>query len=283
MAIITEKLQLNKHFVIIDSPVPFTLMANNGTDSVYRMAGAWQIDTWKLLPEEYMKQYPVFNLDLIYDDTNLNGGTVIVRESNIDVGDGISGVNGQDVKVTNFSDMPSVVLPDSYPVENIKDSSDNNIPLDVNVTNLSSIDLTPVAKENTLQDILNYLPKLKKKFRMIKNKGFNDVMQIFNQILSDLNIDVADCPILKQNSNQTDYLIPVNNFYIKAAITDNGNPMTLYGNSYVYKSSSGSTSVPCACLCLTITNTNAYFTPLATLNGSSFNPTTLDFDLYYEY
>lgn len=80
MAIITEHLQLNKQFLIIDSPVPFTLIANNGTDEVYRMAGAWQIDTHKLLPEKYQKQYPVFNLDLVYDDTNLNGKSITVRK-----------------------------------------------------------------------------------------------------------------------------------------------------------------------------------------------------------
>ena len=148
MAIITEKLQLNKKFLIIDSPVPFTLRANNGTDEVYRMAGAWQLDTDKLLPEKYMKQYPVFNLDLVYDDTNLNGGSVVIRESNIDIGDGISGVNGQDVKVTNFNEL--------------------------------GLDLSSVAQEDTLQSILNYLPQLKKKIDTLQLNQADFISYLIN-------------------------------------------------------------------------------------------------------
>jgi len=151
MAIITEKLQLNKHFLIIDSPVPFTLRANNGTDEVYRMAGAWQIDTYKLLPEEYQKQYPVFNMDLIYDDTNLNGGTVVVRESDIDVGDGIAGVNGQDVKVTNFSEISPMQ------VTNELDSNDDKIPLDVNITNNFFLGKRYNFDKDHLTDFYNFL------------------------------------------------------------------------------------------------------------------------------
>lgn len=105
MAIIREKIPIHKHFLVIDSPVPFTLIANNGTDEVYRMAGAWRVDLWKLLPKEFFKQYPVFDIEIEYDDTDLNGGSVVIRQSDIDLGEGIAGVNGQDVKVTNFSDL----------------------------------------------------------------------------------------------------------------------------------------------------------------------------------
>lgn len=162
MAIITEHLQLNKQFLIIDSPVPFTLIANNGTDEVYRMAGAWQIDTHKLLPEKYQKQYPVFNLDLVYDDTNLGGQSVTVRESNIDIGDGISGVNGQDVKVTNFNEL--------------------------------GLDLSTLAQENTLQSILSYLPELKKKIVEFRNILVSDFIQFLqdNVPLSTVNDSIRN-------------------------------------------------------------------------------------------
>ena len=183
MAIITEKLQLNKKFLIIDSPVPFTLRANNGTDEVYRMAGAWQLDTDKLLPEKYMKQYPVFNLDLVYDDTNLNGQHVVVRESNIDIGDGISGVNGQDVRITNFNEMPSPVLPDNYPVTNELDSDNDKIPLKIEVdsfnigdgevsTLLNNINNIDTKFDNNISDIITAINNLKKKiYSIIGNKN----------------------------------------------------------------------------------------------------------------
>lgn len=181
MAIITEHLQLNKQFLIIDSPVPFTLVANNGTDEVYRMAGAWQIDTHKLLPEKYQKQYPVFNLDLVYDDTNLGGQIVTVRESNIDIGDGISGVNGQDVRVTNY--------PLNQRITNELDSSDNKIPLKVELD--TPLDLTSVAQETTLQDIYNFLPNLKKKIYSIKgtkSQLYNYLVNNFSDKLQEITL-----------------------------------------------------------------------------------------------
>ena len=139
MAIIRETIPVHKHFLIIDSPVPFTLVANNGTDEVYRMAGAWRIDLWKILTKDYFKQYPVFTLDLVYDDTNLGTGTIEVRQSDIDLGEGIAGVNGQDVHITNFSDMPLVQLPENYKVTNELDSSDNRVPLEVNIANIDDL------------------------------------------------------------------------------------------------------------------------------------------------
>ena len=136
MNIVKESIPVHKHFLVIDSPIPFTLIANNGTDEVYRMAGAWRIDMWQLLSKEYFKQYPVFTLELSYDEDELPAGqTIIVRQSDIDLGSGIAGVNGQDVKVTNFSDMPSVVLPEVFPVKNELDSNNEKIPLVVEKKN----------------------------------------------------------------------------------------------------------------------------------------------------
>ena len=97
-----EKLTLNKRFLIIDSPISFTLIANEGTDNVYRPAGAWQLNIWELLPERFFKQYPVFNLEIVYDETELKEGEkVVIRESDINLGTGLAGVNGQLVQVEN--------------------------------------------------------------------------------------------------------------------------------------------------------------------------------------
>jgi hypothetical protein len=191
MAIITEQLQLNKQFLIIDSPVPFTLIANNGTDEVYRMAGAWQIDTHKLLPERYQKQYPVYYLDLVYDDTNLGGQSVTVRESNIDIGDGISGVNGQDVKITNFSDMPTVTLPENYKVTNELDNNANRIPLDVNITNnfFLAENLIFDLDSNKKQQFEEVLSRIKKEQGWGYNLLTNKNVLFFNFTDNDLQIE----------------------------------------------------------------------------------------------
>ena len=115
MNMITQHISVHKHFLIIDSPISFRLVANNGTDEVYRMAGAWSIDLWKLLPERYEKQYPVYQIDMVYDDDLLNGREIVINESNIDLGSGIAGVNGQDVVVTNFSALQNL-----YPLQIIE-------------------------------------------------------------------------------------------------------------------------------------------------------------------
>ena len=71
---IKEKLPIHKQYLVISSPVEFSLIANNGTDKVLRPAGVWQLDCYKLLPEKFMKNYPVFNLELEYDETKIPTG-----------------------------------------------------------------------------------------------------------------------------------------------------------------------------------------------------------------
>ena len=110
MAIVREIIPVHKHFLMIDSPIEFDLIANNGTDIVHRPAGAWRVDLYTLLPEKFFKQYPVFVLEIEYDDTNLNGKTVIIRESDIDLGTGIAGLNGQEVFVTNYPEFNTLKI-----------------------------------------------------------------------------------------------------------------------------------------------------------------------------
>lgn len=109
MNIVRERIAIHKHFLVIDSPIPFDLIANNGTDTVHRMAGAWRIDLHKLLPEEYFKQYPVYSIEIEYDSDLLNGSTISISQSDIDLGEGIAGVNGQDVYITNLADIQNYI------------------------------------------------------------------------------------------------------------------------------------------------------------------------------
>ncbi len=148
MAIIKETIPVHKHFLIVDSPIPFTLVANNGTDEVYRMAGAWRIDLWKILTKDYFKQYPVFTLDLVYDDTNLGGQTITIRQSDIDLGEGIAGINGQDVHITNFDE---------------------------------------VTDGKTIKDIYDYLPQLKKNLISVTKTNLSDFKTIITNLHSNDN------------------------------------------------------------------------------------------------
>lgn len=125
-----QELVLYRHFMLIDSPIPFELIANptnfrkdehgnilntdlseiTGRDICSRPAGAWRIDCWTLLPEKYHKQNPVFTMLIKYDKDLLEEGEVVdVRYSDIDIGEGVAGVNGQLVSIP-ASDFHPVVL-----------------------------------------------------------------------------------------------------------------------------------------------------------------------------
>lgn len=97
-------LTLGKHFLLIDSPISFFLI-DNEENSVYRPSGVWQLDTWKLLPETYQKDHPVYTLSIEYDESKLiDGKEVLIRTSDIDLGDGVAGVSGQAVQLTGIND-----------------------------------------------------------------------------------------------------------------------------------------------------------------------------------
>ena len=96
-------LGIHKRFLIIDSPIDFELLANFGTDTVKRSAGTWSIDCYKLLPEEYQKNYPVYNLQLIYDENKLNADEQVSYSfTDMDLGQALKGVNGQVVELTSM-------------------------------------------------------------------------------------------------------------------------------------------------------------------------------------
>lgn len=100
---IKEKLPIHKQFLVISAPVPFRLIANNGTDSVERPAGVWQLDTYKLLPEKFMKNYPVFTLELEYDESKIEDGfNFEYYFTNINLGDSLKGVSGDLVELSDY-------------------------------------------------------------------------------------------------------------------------------------------------------------------------------------
>ncbi len=107
---VRDVIPIHKRYLVIDSPIDFVLIANNGTDEVYRPAGAWRLDMWSLLSKEYFRQYPVFTLEIEYDNERIpEGKNVVYRQSDIDLGSGLAGVNGQLVQVENFpSNLPTL-------------------------------------------------------------------------------------------------------------------------------------------------------------------------------
>lgn len=116
-------LTLGKHYLLIDSPISFFLV-DNEENSVYRPSGVWQLDTWKLLPEKYQKDHPVYTLSIEYDETKLTEGKeVLVRESDLDLGDGVAGVSGQAVMLTGINDS---LLPISVSVSKFPDTQNVN-------------------------------------------------------------------------------------------------------------------------------------------------------------
>ena len=100
---IKEKIGIHKKYLIVNAPVPFKLIANNGTDFVERPSGIWQLDCYKLLPEKFMKNYPVFDLVLEYDETKIEDGfSFTYYLTNLNLGDSLKGVSGDLVELSEY-------------------------------------------------------------------------------------------------------------------------------------------------------------------------------------
>lgn len=106
-------LELGKHFLIIDSNKSFFLEDNQGFRA-YRPAGAWQIDCWKLLPEQWHKIYPVYTLKIEWENSEADKDYIpAINTTDLDLGDGITGVSGQPVNITTpvtVANLPNVVV-----------------------------------------------------------------------------------------------------------------------------------------------------------------------------
>lgn len=106
-------LELGKHFLIIDSNKSFFLEDNQGFRA-YRPAGAWQIDCWKLLPEQWHKIYPVYTLKIEWTNSEADKNYIpAINATDLDLGDGIAGVSGQPVNITTpvtVANLPNVIV-----------------------------------------------------------------------------------------------------------------------------------------------------------------------------
>ena len=160
-------LTLGKHYLLIDSPISFYLI-DNEENSVYRPSGVWQLNTWNLLPEKYQKDHPVYTLSIEYDESKLaDGKELVIRESDIDLGDGVAGVSGQSVMLTGINDslLPISVSVSNFPdvqkvtVQNQpKEIAVNNLPENqkVNVSNFPNIQKVNVQNNPTSIAVNNF-------------------------------------------------------------------------------------------------------------------------------
>ena len=136
MNYVIHELTLYRHFLLVDSPIPFEFIANptnyspsmsdfsrvTGLDVCSRPSGCWRVDCWKLLPKEFQRNNPVFTMLLKYDADLLGDGeTVDIRYSDIDVGEGVAGVNGQLVQILPDTFRPVVNSVDALQVSNHAD------------------------------------------------------------------------------------------------------------------------------------------------------------------
>lgn len=108
----TEKLQLNKKFLVIESPIPFEIYCPEQNDGVKRRQGSWQMTIHDLLTKSHYPLNPIYNLELIYDETLLNENeTVSWYTTDLNLGEALRGIDGQlvtlgdsviDSRIVNF-------------------------------------------------------------------------------------------------------------------------------------------------------------------------------------
>lgn len=157
-------LELGKHFLIIDSNKSFVLEDNQGFRA-YRPAGAWQIDCWKLLPEEWHKIYPVYTLKIEWENSEFDKDYIpTVNATDLDLGDGIAGVSGQPVNITTpvtVANLPNVVV-----------GEQNTVPVHIE-TNLQPFEVVNYA--NNVIDGFTYVDNS----NIIVDMAVNEVRKYF--------------------------------------------------------------------------------------------------------
>lgn len=112
------KLQLNRKFLVIDSPIDFELYCPEQQDGVKRRKGSWQLTIHDLLTKSHYPLNPIYNLELIYDETKLDvNDKVVFYTTDLDLGQSLRGVDGQlvtlgdeviDTKITNLPEELNV-------------------------------------------------------------------------------------------------------------------------------------------------------------------------------
>ena len=162
---VIRELTLYRHYLLIDSPISFEFIANptnynkdmsdfsrvTGLDVCSRPAGCWRVDCWKLLPKEFQRNNPVFTMLLKYDADLLAEGEVVdVRYSDIDVGEGVAGVNGQLVQI-----LPSTFQPVVYSIDALQTSNHGDLGLVKN-----SVDALQTSNHGDLLAVKNSVDAL---------------------------------------------------------------------------------------------------------------------------
>lgn len=122
---IIEKLQLNKKFLVIESPIPFEIFCPEQNDGVKRRQGSWQMTIHDLLTKSHYPLNPIYNLELRYDETLLNENeSVSWYTTDLNLGEALRGIDGQLVTVG----------------DSILDTRIVNLPTDIEVSNLQPVE-----------------------------------------------------------------------------------------------------------------------------------------------
>lgn len=159
-----EKLGIHKQYLIISAPCEFELISNFGTDKVSRPSGIWQLDCYKLLPEKFQKNYPVFNLELQYDEDKIPSGfTFEYYFSDLNLGDSLKGVSGDLVELSSvqFDNIKE-------DLDTLKNYTENLIEIKNQSENLTSID--------------NDLETINTNLLLVKEDNNNNNIQLINSI-----------------------------------------------------------------------------------------------------
>lgn len=91
-----EKLQLNRKFLVIESPIPFEIYCPEQDDGVKRRQGSWQMTIHDLLTKSHYPLNPIYNLELIYDETLLNENEFVNwYTTDLNLGEALRGIDGQ--------------------------------------------------------------------------------------------------------------------------------------------------------------------------------------------
>lgn len=91
-----EKLQLNRKFLVIESPIPFEIYCPEQKDGVKRRQGSWQMTIHDLLTKSHYPLNPIYNLELIYDETLLKENEFVSwYTTDLNLGEALRGIDGQ--------------------------------------------------------------------------------------------------------------------------------------------------------------------------------------------
>lgn len=167
----SEVLNLGKHFLTIDSTIPFELYNPITQTTINKASGRWVIDCWKLLTKEYFKNNPQFVLELRYDETLLVGKNKIEwHVTDIDIGSIQS-----EYELVTVANLETSGLAEEETLQTVakeetlqtvaKEETLQTVAKEETLQNVAKeVTLQTVAKEETLQNVLISLDLQKSNF-----------------------------------------------------------------------------------------------------------------------